>query len=102
MLGLSTEEMCEINGDKFIKEGKAHAPMVLSILETLTKSRSATMNPSAITMMILAIFCKCKRPQMSLLYTKYIFSLLKYFDHCTKKYVQSMLIRKLGHVHIFR
>ena len=87
MLGSSPEEMCEFNASEFIAEARTHAPTLLSIVETLTKSRSATSNRSGITAMILAMLCKCKRPRMSLM--QKILSVLLYFGHCTKKVCHS-------------
>ena len=83
MLGLSPKEMCEFDMHKFIEEAKEHAPTLISIIESLTKSRITTVNQPAIMTMILASLCRCKRPKMSLLHK--IISIIMYFGHCTKK-----------------
>ena len=54
MLGSSPKEMYEFDIHKFIKEGKEHAPVLIDILESLTKSRITTVNQPAIMVMILA------------------------------------------------
>ena len=85
MLGSSPKEMCEFDIHKFIEEAKEHAPVLIDILESLTKSRITTINQPAIMVMILASLCRCKRPRMSLLHK--IISVIMYFGHCTKKVI---------------
>lgn len=83
MLGSSPNEMCEFDMHKFIEEAKEHAPILIDILISLTKSRITTVNQPAIVTMILASLCRCKRPKMSLLHK--IISVIMYFGHCSKK-----------------
>ena len=83
ILGSSADEMCAFSINRFIDEAKKHAPTLLQIVQSLTKSRLTTINQQAITAMILAMICKCKRSKMSLL--QKIISLLMYFGRCTKK-----------------
>lgn len=90
MLGSSAEEMCAFSTSKFINEAKQHAPTLLQIIQSLTKSRIATNNQEAITAMILATLCKCKRPKMNLLHK--IISVLMYFGHCNKKVSCNILL----------
>ena len=59
MLGLSPKEMCEFDMHKFIEEAKEHAPTLISIIESLTKSRITTVNQSAINIMTMILASLC-------------------------------------------